>query len=50
MKNMSDGDFSVQSDGSLLKRKDDFGVLLNITEKMRTDIGALINDVKKKPA
>lgn len=48
MKNMSDGDFSVQSDGSLLKRKDDFGVLLNITEKMRTDIGALVNDVKKE--
>ena len=48
MKSMSEGDFSVQADKALLKRKDDFGILLNITEKMRTDIGNLINGVKKE--
>jgi len=48
MKNMSEGDFSVQTDPGLLKRKDDFGILLNIAEKTRTDIGALVNEVKKQ--
>lgn len=48
MKNMSEGDFSVQTDPVLLKRRDDFGILLNIAEKMRTDIGALVNEVKKQ--
>ncbi len=48
MKNMSEGNFSIQADKALLKRKDDFGILLNITEKMRTDIGTLINGVKKE--
>ena len=47
MKNMSEGDFSIKTDAALLKRKDDFGILLNITEKMRTDIGSLVDDVKK---
>ena len=48
MKNMSEGNFSIQADKALLKRKDDFGILLSITEKMRTDIGTLINGVKKE--
>ena len=48
MKNMSEGDFSIHADQALLKRKDDFGILINIAEKMRTDIGVLINDVKKQ--
>ena len=48
MKNMAEGDFSVQTDEAFLKRRDDFGILLNITERMRTDIGALVNDVKKQ--
>lgn len=48
MKNMSEGDFSDRADKSLLKRKDDFGILLNVTEKMRTDIGTLVNGVKKE--
>lgn len=48
MKNMSEGDFSIQADKALLKRKDDFGILLNITEKMRTNIGTLINGVKNE--
>ena len=48
MKNMSEGDFSDRADKSLLKRKDDFGILLNVAEKMRTDIGTLVNGVKKE--
>lgn len=48
MKNMAEGDFSIQANPALLKRKDDFGILLNIAERMRTDIGALVNDVKKE--
>lgn len=48
MKNMSEGNFSIQADKALLKRKDDFGILLNTAEKMRTDIGTLINGVKKE--
>ncbi|MCI8562316.1 MAG: methyl-accepting chemotaxis protein [Lachnospiraceae bacterium] len=48
MKNMAEGDFSIQPNPALLKRKDDFGILLNIAERMRTDIGALVNDVKKE--
>ena len=48
MKNMSEGNFSIQADTALLKRKDDFGILLNTAEKMRTDIGTLINGVKKE--
>lgn len=48
MKNMAEGDFSIQANPVLLKRKDDFGILLNIAERMRTDIGALVNDVKKE--
>lgn len=48
LKNMSEGNFSLQADHKLLKRKDDFGILMNIAEKMRTDIGNLINDVKEE--
>lgn len=48
LKNMSEGNFSIQTDQTLLKRKDDFGTLLNIAEKMRTDIGVLVNDVKNQ--
>lgn len=48
MKNMSEGNFSVQADQALLKRRDDFGILLNTAEKMRTDIGTLIKGVKKE--
>ena len=48
MKNMAEGDFSIQTNPALLKRKDDFGILLNIAERMRTDIGALVNDVKRE--
>ena len=48
MKNMAEGDFSIQANPALLKRKDDFGILLNIAERMRTDIGALVNDVKRE--
>ena len=48
MKNMSEGNFSIQADKALLKRKDDFGNLLNILEQMRSDIGTLINGVKKE--
>ena len=48
MKNMAEGDFSMQANPALLKRKDDFGILLNIAERMGTDIGALVNDVKKE--
>ena len=48
MKNMAEGDFSIQANPALLKRKDDFGILLNSAERMRTDIGALVNDVKRE--
>lgn len=48
LKNMSEGNFSVPADRTLLKRKDDFGILMNIAEKMRTDIGELISDVKNE--
>lgn len=48
LKNMSEGNFSVPAESILLKRKDDFGILMNIAEKMRTDIGELISDVKNE--
>jgi len=48
LKNMSEGDFSNKVQDSHLKRKDDFGILLNTVEKMRTGIGNLVNDVKKE--
>lgn len=48
LKNMSEGNFSIPVEPALLKRKDDFGVLINIVERMRTDIGELVCDVKNE--
>ncbi len=48
LQSMSEGDFSAKLDSSSLKRRDDFGKLLNILEKMRTSIGELISDVMKE--
>ncbi len=45
---MSGGDFSVKIDERTLKRRDDFGRLSNILEKMRVNIGGLIHDVKEE--
>lgn len=44
--NMADGDFTPGMDNKLLKRKDDFGRLSGILEKMRTSISGLIREVK----
>ncbi len=46
LRSMSSGDFSVKISEKTLRRRDDFGVLSNILEKMRTNIGGLIHDVK----
>lgn len=46
LRSMSGGDFSVKIDERTLRRKDDFGALSQILEKMRTNIGALIHNVK----
>lgn len=46
LKNMSEGNFSIKANDSDLRREDDFGELLDIVEKMRTDIGRLVNDIK----
>mgnify|MGYP002511580778 FL=1 len=48
LQSMAEGDFSIKIDGMALKRRDDFGRLLNILERMRTGIGGLISDVKKE--
>lgn len=48
LRSMSGGDFSVKIDERTLRRKDDFGALSQILEKMRTSIGALIHDVKEE--
>ena len=48
LRSMSRGDFSIKIEESVLRRRDDFGILLNILEKMRTDIGGLISDVKEE--
>ncbi len=45
LQSMSEGDFSIKIEEKALRRRDDFGRLLNISEKMRTDIGGLISDV-----
>ncbi len=39
LQKMSEGDFSVKIDGSVLGRRDDFGELLRILEAMRAGIG-----------
>lgn len=44
--NMADGDFTPGMDDKLLKRKDDFGRLSGILEKMRTSISVLVREVK----
>lgn len=48
LKQMSEGDFTHPIESTYLKRRDDFGVLANITESMRNDIGALIKSVQDK--
>ena len=48
LQSMAEGDFSTKIDEMALKRRDDFGRLLNILERMRTGIGGLISDVKKE--
>lgn len=44
--NMTEGDFTPCIKDKLLKRKDDFGRLSRILEKMRTSISSLISEVK----
>jgi len=48
LRSMSGGDFSIKIDERTLHRRDDFGALSQILEKMRTSIGALIHDVKEE--
>lgn len=43
---MSSGDFTVKIAEKTLRRRDDFGTLSQILEKMRVNIGGLIHDVK----
>lgn len=45
---MAEGDFSAEIDKAALKRKDDFGKLSKVLDKMRTSIGGLVNDVKEE--
>ena len=46
LRSMSGGDFSVKIAEKTLHRRDDFGALSKILEKMRVNIGGLIHDVK----
>lgn len=46
LRSMSGGDFSVKIAEKTLHRRDDFGALSRILEKMRVNIGGLIHDVK----
>ncbi len=46
LRSMSGGDFSVKIAEKTLRRRDDFGTLSQILEKMRVNIGGLIHDVK----
>lgn len=48
LRSMSEGDFTVKINDSVLKRRDDFGNLSRILEKMRTSIGGLVSDVMKE--
>lgn len=48
LRSMSEGDFSVKISDAGLKRRDDFGKLSRILEKMRTGIGGLIGEVIKE--
>ena len=45
---MAEGDFTPKMNDNLLKRKDDFGKLSRILEKMRSNIGVLISGVKEE--
>ena len=46
LRSMSGGDFSVRIAEKTLSRRDDFGSLCKILEKMRVNIGGLIHNVK----
>lgn len=46
LQSMAEGDFTPRMNEKLLKRKDDFGKLSRILEKMRTSISVLISGVK----
>lgn len=46
LRSMSGGDFSVRIAEKTLRRRDDFGSLCKILEKMRVNIGGLIHNVK----
>ncbi len=48
LQGMSEGDFSVKVEDAVLKRRDDFGKLCKILEKMRTGIGGLVSDVAQE--
>lgn len=48
LENMSDGNFSIEVSKKYLKRKDDFGIILNIAEKMRIGISGLVQEVKNE--
>lgn len=48
LRSMSGGDFSVKIAEKTLRRRDDFGTLSKILEKMRVNIGGLIHDVKEE--
>lgn len=48
LKQMSEGDFTHPIENTYLNRRDDFGILANITESMRNDIGTLIKGVQDK--
>lgn len=45
---ISNGDFSKKINESLLKRKDDFGILANCIENMRGEIQSLVAKVKER--
>ncbi len=41
------GDFTSKIDGKYLNRRDDFGILANALETMRSNLGSLIGEVKE---
>lgn len=45
---MEKGNFSEKGDAHMLKRKDDFGILLNALETMRLEVQELIGNVKRE--
>lgn len=46
LKEIAAGDFSKAIDSKILRRKDDFGELASAVEKMREEVGRLINNIK----